>query len=475
MFASLDEEFGFKPPSGVGACTLSNSPDGMGDSMIQDRIKGLSWKEIADKYQLGSPGAARTKFQKLTGITDFKIKGQDLKALVDNNLLDQLKGAVEKKAKKAVAEVDDALKVAQAEAQAGEQGVQAVSKSFAEVMHQEAYEGALDSLTAKLDHYGESLIDSVTNMLDGGKGYMHIKSLTNLDFKQIDDIAWDHILIKNKGNVWDAYLEKPTSENGFNAVKGAWHDLKSKGLSDSEVMKALDMDDFYKEVGDMINDGTWKMPSMGSKTPIISKPKVSTPTYSGYSNPPPAPPQQNVVHYTDPKAASGGFQPRAETEYIDWTTKLGKDMTAEQLQAVQAYTGSAYHGINTGLRGGSATGGYVSHIDQVFKEIPFDTRVYRHVGSEAFKGDLKALGGKVYTDPGYLSTAIKDGGFGASRPVKMVIDVPKGTKARYVDVISLNKGEKEMILPRGTKMLVTKIEQKAGGQWIIHLTVMASA
>jgi len=64
----------------LGSCLVSNDIpfEGLAKDIIERRIQGQSWKQIADDFNLGSPGTARKMFTKLTGITDYKIKGNDL-------------------------------------------------------------------------------------------------------------------------------------------------------------------------------------------------------------------------------------------------------------------------------------------------------------------------------------------------------------------------------------------------------------
>jgi hypothetical protein len=112
------------------------------------------------------------------------------------------------------------------------------------------------------------------------------------------------------------------------------------------------------------------------------------------------------------------------------------------------------------------------NMSNTMRPVIDDVRVTRFVGKEAFPTNIAAMEGQVYTDGGFMSTAIVERGtYGAGKEVKMIIDIPQGTKARYVDNLSSNRGEKELILDRSTPMIVTKVDQRPGG-WNVYLQVL---
>lgn len=77
----------------LGACLISNDLQLSGQALdiFNRRVKGESWANIAKEYNLNSPNAARKLFTKLTGITDYKIKGDDLIQLAKGGIPDELK------------------------------------------------------------------------------------------------------------------------------------------------------------------------------------------------------------------------------------------------------------------------------------------------------------------------------------------------------------------------------------------------
>jgi len=68
----------------LGSCLLANDIpfEGLAKEIVERRVQGQSWKQIGEELNIGSPGAARAKFTKLTGIKDYKVKGQELLKLV---------------------------------------------------------------------------------------------------------------------------------------------------------------------------------------------------------------------------------------------------------------------------------------------------------------------------------------------------------------------------------------------------------
>ncbi|KOP68348.1 hypothetical protein AMS62_26175 [Bacillus sp. FJAT-18019] len=68
---------------------------------------------------------------------------------------------------------------------------------------------------------------------------------------------------------------------------------------------------------------------------------------------------------------------------------------------------------------------------------------------------VKANIGKTNTALGYTSTATQKNTVFNKRPIRLEIQVPKGTSAPYIDSISRFPNEKEVLLPRGSKFQIT--------------------
>lgn len=146
----------------------------------------------------------------------------------------------------------------------------------------------------------------------------------------------------------------------------------------------------------------------------------------------------------------------------------------DQKEALKAYTGDDFVDINYGLRQGNVSAkskATIEKMDKLFKsplgKTDEDVTVYRRVGNThpllqlLEKGDLKA--GMSYEDPGFMSTSVESGGFEGTTHGILHIDVPKGSQGVYVgqppeDEYSLFSDEMEMVLNRGTKVEVTKID-----------------
>ena len=143
-----------------------------------------------------------------------------------------------------------------------------------------------------------------------------------------------------------------------------------------------------------------------------------------------------------------------------------------ELQAIEDYTGNGYAEINRYLYKGHDDGvspqqdeiinRTIETLDSAFEETqtPFPYTVYSGLSSR-YRADKFQLGGE-YIFRGYVSTSLDFntaiGGFadvGASdQPVVLQVELKKGQKAIYVDAVSSNAGERETLLPRGSKIKV---------------------
>jgi hypothetical protein len=117
------------------------------------------------------------------------------------------------------------------------------------------------------------------------------------------------------------------------------------------------------------------------------------------------------------------------------------------------------------------------------KPVPFDSMVHRGTSMSEFRElgvrspeELAQAVGKSYTSAGYTSTSIEPTSFTEGKEVKVLIDVPKGTrgtftagedaKAPRVDPlkpkvggpIASMPGEMEFLLGRGTRFTITDVQ-----------------
>ena len=143
-----------------------------------------------------------------------------------------------------------------------------------------------------------------------------------------------------------------------------------------------------------------------------------------------------------------------------------------ELQAIENYTGDGYAEINRYLYKGHDDGvspeqdeiinRTIETLDSAFEETqtPFPYTVYSGLSSR-YRADKFHLGGE-YIFRGYVSTSLDFntaiGGFAdvgdSDQPVVLQVELKKGQKAIYVDAVSANAGERETLLPRGSKIKV---------------------
>lgn len=550
------------PPHGMsmGASLIANEPDGLAKALIDARVKGKSWKQIADEFGYANPSAVRSAFKKATGIDNFKVKGPAVKDLFNaakgvpnagkvedlaqaaakainidpatpkqlqflddlikkTEVEDFIKYDVTTLSKKEASELIDQLqdmKLQQAKASQAKAGNSVKSIKQAKIdeakdLVEKLYGGMSDATikamkswpTEDLDNYLGNLKNQyakkvshesvqasapakeasqkvtqpfkykqepkpsylydgdVLEDLKAGKTYAQINSkYPNLSFDQIDEINWNRLLEKNDGDVWKAFKEKPTSQRAESAVKSLYGDAKAAGQTAEDILKNTGMD---KGTLKALEDGTWKKSHPGTYS---YQPPVD-PSYS------PPPPQYSTPSYSSPAAQVGrtgtNFPKGNHNDLVMWNNSLGQDLTGVQFKAIKNYTGSGYYDINTQLRNGG-THSITDRLDKVFRPVPEDMHVVRGTrGNSILQGrDPKEMVGTVFEDKGYMSTSV---GSGFSGDLRFMIDIPRGTPARYVDTMSTHQGEKELLLPRGTKFMVEGVKQE-GGYTTIYMKVI---
>ena len=316
---------------------------------------------------------------------------------------------------------------------------------------------ASDVTTAQKTGLTNAQVNEIISLNNEGKGYLAIKDKLGVDFAQIDEVVWNDLLKRNNGFTWKAYVDKPTSENGFNAVKSKVFEARSKGLTIDEIIAKPGAPP--KGVVQAILDDKWKLPEAGAKAPII---------------PPPPPPPPQVFGGVFPSSGTN-FRRHTDTELLDWIRPDTSTLSSHQRGAISNYTNSGYTDINGYLRGGQLTdtSGYgyngknvvnqVKRIDETMRPIPVDVTLTRNFhGVHHLPAKPEDMVGKVFWDDAYLSTSISEAGV-FSGDVQLIINARAGTMGRYVNDISSHKSEYEMLLARGVRMVVTKVEKTAHG------------
>lgn len=166
-----------------------------------------------------------------------------------------------------------------------------------------------------------------------------------------------------------------------------------------------------------------------------------------------------------------------EVERDLYKQMLPEPETAPEIQAINAYSGSAFKAINTYLRqnaeakdGGKPydqpyIGEKMKNIDAVMKRsrMTEDTIVYRGMTGAIAKQIRQAKPGSIVRDAGYTSTSlyssVANGSFGYDGVVMKLL-LPKGNSAYIMNGrgASLFPGEHEVLLPRGSRFKIRKVE-----------------
>lgn len=174
----------------------------------------------------------------------------------------------------------------------------------------------------------------------------------------------------------------------------------------------------------------------------------------------------------------------AEAEAMQRRMLAGKPWTARQRAELRRYTGDDYVGINGAARTGKGSDGdraAVGVMREGMREIPEDITLTRNIQANTFgmKGlrggnelsDREAAQltvGRAFHEPGFSSASVGSRGNG----LRLRISVPKGTRGAYVDSISQNKGETELVLDAGTHYRIDRVERHLLKGTIIHVTVV---
>ncbi|MEU0196982.1 MULTISPECIES: ADP-ribosyltransferase [unclassified Streptomyces] len=162
--------------------------------------------------------------------------------------------------------------------------------------------------------------------------------------------------------------------------------------------------------------------------------------------------------------------------------KFLDDLPPESWEALRTYSGNEYTLINKHLRFGNELDDSLKHVidemDNVMgaRPVPEDVMVVRGTGvdhiridGQPLKSPLEMEGG-VFDDKAFTSTALgktPPPPFD-SLPVWMHWRVPKGTPALWIDHLSKNPGERELLLAKGSEYKVTRVFQDAMGKWHVY-------
>lgn len=146
--------------------------------------------------------------------------------------------------------------------------------------------------------------------------------------------------------------------------------------------------------------------------------------------------------------------------------------SATEQEAINYYSGGNYSTINNELRHNpenADNNNKVKAIDAYLNKsvIPKDVTLYRKVSNDYAK-ILKSviMEGCSFIDRGFISTSTHEETWSGS--LKMVINVPAGSKGAAIKQYSQHKSENEVLLPRNSKLVVTAMDLKTS---TIHVTL----
>ena len=148
---------------------------------------------------------------------------------------------------------------------------------------------------------------------------------------------------------------------------------------------------------------------------------------------------------------------------VEQLTPMDRAPNGPELDAVRYYTSSGYRPLNKALRK-VPDAAPLSHyhvtevlpmLDRMFSMARLDKDVvlYRAPGQEVTSRIQKMKPGMVLDDDGYVSTSYRKSFINGWSAGRMRIFAAKGQRALLVDPISANEGEREVLLPRGTRLL----------------------
>ncbi|MEU4568672.1 ADP-ribosyltransferase [Micromonospora sp. NPDC023956] len=167
--------------------------------------------------------------------------------------------------------------------------------------------------------------------------------------------------------------------------------------------------------------------------------------------------------------------------------------TGKRRAALTEYTGNSYRPWNSTLRSNNshdAPSGtweqWTKDADEGFSPIPEDMIVHRATDFGEFAlpdgtrtaslppPDPRTLIGTVQTQPGYMSTSVGHrGAFYHAGEVQMVIRLPAGHRAAYVQPYSQFRHEMELLVQRQSSLFIHDVYRDAvNGKWIVECEVL---
>lgn len=158
----------------------------------------------------------------------------------------------------------------------------------------------------------------------------------------------------------------------------------------------------------------------------------------------------------------------------EWCSEWTKKITSEEQRGVRTYTGDSYKLMNAYLRGQKTADEVgeriINSIDMCASALEKasttrdmivrrgdDYNMLEELGVDFSKANLENIKGSPLTAKAFFSASPDPNG-GFDKSIEYIVKVPKGSQAMYVDSISLNEGEKELLINRGGRYILEDVE-----------------
>lgn len=158
----------------------------------------------------------------------------------------------------------------------------------------------------------------------------------------------------------------------------------------------------------------------------------------------------------------------------EWCSEWTKKITSEEQRGVRIYTGDSYKLMNAYLRGQKTADEVgeriINSIDMCASALEKasttrdmivrrgdDYNMLEELGVDFSKANLENIKGSPLTAKAFFSASPDPHG-GFDKSIEYIVKVPKGSQAMYVDSISLNEGEEELLINRGGRYILEDVE-----------------
>jgi hypothetical protein len=161
---------------------------------------------------------------------------------------------------------------------------------------------------------------------------------------------------------------------------------------------------------------------------------------------------------------SGKWYGTSDSHFLEevGTARYSAKLSEDERYAVRMYTGQAHSAMNKQLRGelplDSITLNAANAVMKASVDLPQGLNLSRHITLDVGDVDkLEASVGKVLQDRGIISTSFVTDKWPGNVHVQMTVG--PGVKGLPADGFTFHQGEREVLLPPNTRMVVTKVEK----------------